>query len=388
MPAVARSTWKLGVAYEFQGDRATAGKVYTEAISLSQASGNVYTQVLATTGLGNIQLAENQLYQAAETYQRVLRLVGDLPIPVAPHIHLCLARISYEWNDLGAAQRHGQQSLQLGRPYQDFNDILVACQVFLARLKLARGDAAGATAILAEAKRSAHQHDFIYQMPAIAAQQVRTLLRQDDVTAAANLAQAHDLPISQARVHLAQRDPAAALAVLAPWRQEVEAKDWKDERLKVMLLQAVAHQVHGDKEEAVQLLVDALVMAEPGGFIRVFVDEGRPMDRLLREALGLGITPEYVGRLLAAFSTDEPMRAGTMATQADQSELVEPLSQRELEVLRLIAAGLTNREIADRLYLSLNTVKVHASNIYGKLGVNNRTQAVTRARDLGLLPGS
>jgi LuxR family maltose regulon positive regulatory protein len=129
-------------------------------------------------------------------------------------------------------------------------------------------------------------------------------------------------------------------------------------------------------------LEHALSLAEPEGYVCIFVREGEAVARLLYLAAERGISPEYAGRLLAAFPKWEP------AVQEAQAELVEPLSERELDVLRLIAEGLTNQEIADRLVLSLRTVKWHAGNIYGKLGVKNRTQAVARARSLGILPAA
>jgi LuxR family maltose regulon positive regulatory protein len=132
----------------------------------------------------------------------------------------------------------------------------------------------------------------------------------------------------------------------------------------------------------------ALTLAEPEGFIRIFVDEGPLMARLLYEALTRGIAPDNVSRLLAAFPVAEPGQTDLQKTQAPHSVLVEPLSDREIEVLQLIAEGLTNPEIATRLYLSLNTVKAHTRNIYGKLGVNNRTQAGARARTLGISPST
>ncbi len=216
--------------------------------------------------------------------------------------------------------------------------------------------------------------------------QVLTLLRQGKLAAAAQLAESHDLPLSQARVHLAKGDTSAALAVLEPWRHQVETKGWADERLKVMVLQAVAYHAHGDMDTAVPLLGEALALAEPGGFIRLFVDEGPPMARLLSAAAARGIAPEYTQQLLAAFSAVGPSRPRPGRVDGPQSTLVEPLSEREREVLHHIAEGLSNQEIASRLYLSLHTVKVHSRNIYGKLGVHNRTQAVTRARALGMLP--
>jgi LuxR family maltose regulon positive regulatory protein len=155
--------------------------------------------------------------------------------------------------------------------------------------------------------------------------------------------------------------------------------------LKVVVLQALAHHAQGEKERAVRLLVDALALAEPGGFIRTFVDEGAPMARLLVDVLSLGISLEYVWRLLAAFKDSEAVHSDPVRMQAPESDWVEPLSNRELDVLQLIAEGLTNQDIASRLYLSLNTVKAHTRNIYSKLGVNSRTQAVARARTLGIL---
>ena len=173
--------------------------------------------------------------------------------------------------------------------------------------------------------------------------------------------------------------------MLEPYRRQMAEKAWADEELKALVLLAVALDARGERAEAVEVLDEALALAEPGGFIRIFVDEGAPMARLLREALSRGVRPEYVRRLLAAFPFDDAERAASPAARVAGSRLAEPLSGRELEVLALIARGLTNQEIALRLYLSLHTVKAHARSIYAKLGVSSRTQAVARGRALGYL---
>jgi LuxR family maltose regulon positive regulatory protein len=264
-------------------------------------------------------------------------------------------------------------------------DRFVLSEVFLARLRLARRDAAGAAALLAETEQSVRQHGFVQRMPEVAAAQVLTLLQQGDLAAAAHVARTHDLPLCQARVHLAQGDPSAALAVLEPFRRRVEERAWANEGLKTRILRAVALHAMGDRAMAVEVLDEAMALAEPGGFIRIFVDEGAPMARLLREALSRGCHPAYVRRLLAAFPVDEAALAASPATRVAGSRLAEPLSGRELEVLALIATGLTNQEIAARLYLSLHTVKAHARTVYAKLDVGSRTQAVAKGRALGLL---
>jgi LuxR family maltose regulon positive regulatory protein len=374
---------KLAYAHQLQGNRAEARSAYTEAISMSQA-GEKVNDIMAWIGLGLIQEMDNQLDLAVESFMHAAEQAAGLPLPVSCGAHLGLARVHYQWNDLDAARRHGDQSLHLARQIPT-TDRSVGCEVFLARLALARGDAAGAAAILAEADRATRQHDFVLQVPEVAAAQVLTFLRQDDVASAAHVAQAHELPLSQARVHLAQGDPTAALAVLEPYRRQMAEKAWADEELKALVLLAVAFDAAGERPGAVEVLDEALALAEPGGFIRLFVDEGAPMARLLREALSRGVRPEYVRRLLAASPFDDAEWAASPATRVAGSRLAEPLSSRELEVLALIARGLTNQEIALRLYLSLHTVKSHAHTIYAKLGVSSRTQAVARGRALGYL---
>jgi LuxR family maltose regulon positive regulatory protein len=386
LPIRTVATWTLGYAYQLQGERAAAGRAYTEAIALGQASGNITTTLFATGSLGQIQEADNQLYLAAESYQGVLLLAGDPPVPSAGEALLGLARISYQWNDLQTAEQYGHQCFQLTRQIQGV-DTFASYGVFLARLRLAQGDVPGAVAVLAEAEAFVRQHGFVFRLPDVVAAQVLTLLRQGHLTAAAQLAQAHDLPISRARVLLAQGHPSAALALLLPVRQQVDAKGWADERLRVMVILAVAYSAHGELDTALRLLHDALVLAKPGGFIRLFVDEGAPMAQLLTEAAARGVMPDQTERLLAAWDTQGQRSAGESPLTIARTSLPlgETLSERELEILRLIAQGCSNREVSERLFLAVDTIKGHNRSTYAKLGVQRRTEAVARARELGLL---
>lgn len=383
LPVRTATIWKLGLAYQLQGDRTAAGRAYMEAIAISQASGNVVINASANLGLGVVQESENQLYLATESYRSALQQADGAPPPVVCEAYLGQARISYEWNDLDVAEQQAQQSLQLALRLKN-TDRFVFCDVFLARLKLAQGDVDGAAAILAQADQSAQRHNFVYRLPEIASAQVLILLHQGNLEAAARLVEKYEIPISRAQVYLAREETSAALAVLAPLRRQMEEKGWADNLLKVTVLQAVTCHAHGEKDKAVQLLGDALVLAEPGGFIRTFVDEGPPMAQLLSDAAARGIKPDYICKLLAALEVEERQRQ-------DKSDLpnaqphIELLSQRELEVLQLIVQGLSNREIGRRLFLALDTIKGHNRRIYEKLQVQRRTEAIARARELGLL---
>jgi LuxR family maltose regulon positive regulatory protein len=176
-----------------------------------------------------------------------------------------------------------------------------------------------------------------------------------------------------------------------PYRQQVEEKRWEDERLKAMVLRVIAHYQLNEKDQARQLLADTLRLAEPGGFIRLFVEKGEPMRLLIfdlrswiENQSGVRIHPlrGYVDKLLAAFTPLEAVLVSPIKNP--QSELIEPLSQRELEVLKHICQGLSNQEICERMFLALDTVKGHNRRIFEKLQVHRRTEAIARARELNL----
>jgi LuxR family maltose regulon positive regulatory protein len=362
-------------ALQFQGQAAEARRATMDVLSEAQASGNLMCALAAASSIGLAQEAENLLHPAADTYRSMLRMVGDPSHMGNYTAHLGLARISYEWNDMDAALQHAQQAA--GLVAQIECESPAAPDVLLARLKLARGDAAGAAALLERAAESAHRPGFGEQVPEVTAARVLVLLHRGKTKAAAHLAQESGLPAAVARVRLAQGEPSAAIAVLDPLLTQMETGGPGSERLRLMALASLALHAGGKKEAAVRLLGTALKLAEPGGCVRLFLDEGAPMAGLLSDALAHGLASEYGEKILTAF---EPRGlAGP-----DGWASMEALSRRELEILGLIAKGLSNQEIADRLFISLSTVKGHNLSIFGKLQVQRRAEAIVRARELGL----
>jgi LuxR family maltose regulon positive regulatory protein len=185
---------------------------------------------------------------------------------------------------------------------------------------------------------------------------------------------------------MAQQKLEMALELLGQIRNVARESGGKGWLIEVLTLEALILQAMGDTNRALTVLAQALSLAESEGYIRMFVDEGAPLARLLYQAVEQDIAPEYAGKLLAAFSDSDLEPDKPAKRPSPESQLLEPLTEREVEVLQLIADGLSNREIAQQLFLSLSTVKVHTHNIYGKLGVNSRTQAIAKAKTLGILP--
>jgi LuxR family maltose regulon positive regulatory protein len=385
LPFQTSTAWKLASAYHLKGDREAAMKAYAKTIVTCEESGNLFIHILALTGMGEIQVEENQLLQAAETYRRILQLVGEQPLAVACGAHLGLGKILYLWNDLEAAQRHTQIGADLARRIES-TDAYALGLLGLAQLELAAGDPEKASMLADEADLFVAQHNFPVRVPDIVSMKVRALLQKNRTKEAAQLAKEYGLSPIKARVYLAQGETKSAWQAVKTARQEAESAGRQDKLLESVVLTSITRNMLGEVDQALQALLEALQLAQPAGIIRIFIDEGPAMAHLLRLAFDRGMERDYVQRLLDAFDQVKGLESVSGTSEVNQSGLIEPLSERELEVLELIAEGLTNKAIGERLYLSLNTVKVHTRNIYGKLGVNNRTQAVAKSRELGLLP--
>jgi len=374
----------LGFAHYLNDDLDEAERAYTEALSLAQAGGDIANTTQATFRLAQIQSHRNQLHQAVETYQQVLGLISEYSPSNAAVAYISLADINYEWNNLDAAEKYLEQSSRLAQQYKHVVDRMVLNDLYLARVKLARGDIRSAASIVSQAEQTARLKNVRIRLPSLVYSRAWIYLRQGDFNAITQLAQENEMPLMQARVLIARGNPSEALPLVESQRQQAEAKRLPQRLLLVLAVQSVVLFAHGDKDKAVQVLTEALALAEPGGYIRLFVDEGALMAQLLLEAASRGVMPDYVAKLLAAFEAGKRHGEDKPAL-APAGSLIKPLSQRELKILQLIAQGLSNREIGERLFLALDTIKGHNRKIFDKLQVQSRTEAIACARELGLL---
>jgi LuxR family maltose regulon positive regulatory protein len=398
------ATVALGDAYSFVGDLSSAYRVRLEALEASKAAGNIYMILIASMKLAVTMRQQGRLERVIETCEQHLQLANERGLSQTVVIGWLLAiwgEVLAELNDLDGALQQAKKGVELTERGNDLA-MIGWSYLCLMRVLFTRGDMAGAGEIIQKMENIDQEH---YVPPWItnlmAAWQARIWLAQDKLDTASQWVGERGLgsdgeptPLHEmenivlARIFIAQGRLDEAARLLQSLLEATEMGGRSSRAIEIMMLQALALQAGSDTGRAMTTLERALTLAEPGGFIRIFVDEGPPMAHLLYEALARGIAPEYVRRLLAAFPVTGPAQTDSSKTQAPESGLIEPLSERELEVLQLIAEGLTNPEIASRLFLSLHTIKVHTRNIYGKLGVHNRTEAVTRARALGVLPST
>lgn len=384
-------TMALGAGYLLTGEVLAAEKTLTRAHALSQAADNLITLLIVLNRLGDVQVLQGRLRAAAQTYQTVLDRAADRPLWQRVEAHIGLGDLHYEWNNLEKAEEHLQQGRELAQ--QTKRAIYFARgYVSLARLLQARDQFEQAEAMLDRALEAAAAFGDVLAASYVRAYRARLALRGGDratvdqwlATAALNPDADLSYPrqfeyLTLARVLIAQNEPDAVVDLLARLSEAAEAAERYGDVVEILMLSALAHRAGGRPDEALTALEGALKRAGTGGYVRTFVDEGEPIKRLLRRMATGGAAPHVVSKLLAALGEliDETVPAS--------QPLVEALTAREREVLHLIADGATNRQIATALVISIHTVKKHISNIYGKLGVGNRTQALARAQKLDLL---
>ncbi len=402
------AAWSLiGLAAWTSGDLETAYATYAEGMAYLQQAGFISDVIGGAVSLADIGLIQGRLREAQSHYERGLALATPPGRPVlrgAADMHVGLSDIYRERNELDAAAQHLQESAALGdlnglpkNPYRR--------RVAAARLVALRGDSDGALALLDEAER-VYEGDFSPNVRPVAALRARLWIAAGRTDEALAWARAQGLATGDAPSHLreyehitlarlllaqagadAPANPLAeAIGLLERLRQAAEEGGRTGSLIEILALQALAQQLQGDRLAALAYLERALTLAEPEGYVRLFLDEGAGMAHLISAAAARGIRPAYTAQLLAAFAAEQQAPAGEMTPPAPASSaLVEPLSQRELEILRLFKTELSGPEIAQELVVALSTIRTHTKSIYSKLHVNSRRAAVRRAVELGLI---
>ncbi|MFV9506027.1 MAG: protein kinase domain-containing protein [Oscillochloridaceae bacterium umkhey_bin13] len=409
----------LGNAAYQEGDFGASEAALREAIQSGQAGQMPIITIFALRQLAELQGRAGQLHRAARTYEDAIAHGAALyprrpgapvrPVPVAGTAYVGLGLLRYEWGELDAAERLFRDGLMLGRQ-GDNVEILLMGPIGLARVQWARGQAVAARATMAGALAYARATRVPRLAHWLAAEQARLDLTMGDLPAAAAWDQERKLELEAPLSYLEELDflalawlrmlqgrPSESLRLLSRMRALAQAQGRGTSLIEIGALTALAYRAAGSRNDAMAMLAETLALAAPERYVRVFVDLGQPMAHLLDELLDSTL-PErvrpYAEHVRAAFpptSLSSQELAALQALRADSralhglSALVEPPTPRELEVLRWISEGLRNEEIAAHLVVTVATVKKHINNLYAKLEVTSRTQALKRARELGLL---
>lgn len=385
LPARTAAHCALGVAQMFRGERVQASAAFAKVIAAGQSSGNLMFAAVASTALAGIQATDYQLHLAAATYREVIQMIADPTHLLGFEAHLGLAKIHYDWNELDEAESHVRMCSQLAARPENKSEI--GADILRARLMFIRNEHTEAEALLTRSNGMAATGQFTDRMNEAADLRVQHMLLRGEVKQAIDLAKKHQLPVGQTRALLAQDRGLEALRLMEAHIHSMEAKTLTKEVLKARVVQAIIHHALGEMGSALKVLREAVAQAQAQGSIRLFVDEGARMKTLLAQLQHETGIAQHVSQLLAAFGAPAPgFRQVAMATGASLLHWqIEPFSPRELEILRLIQQGHSNQIISERLFLSLSTVKWHNQNIFSKLDVRRRTEAVVRAQELKLL---
>jgi LuxR family maltose regulon positive regulatory protein len=379
-----------------------ASEAFAKASEIGRAAGYVDGTLAGMVLHARVQAERGHLREAEEAFRRALRLLteeGFELLPAAGVVHIGMGVLLYEWNDLDGAERELNRGMQLAERAREVSSLVWAYITF-SQVKRARGDEERALEMALEAERVAHASGADLQIAIACGWLTRLRLARGDLAEAVALEQeraasaenAADAArvvdgLTSARLLHAQGRHREALPLLEELGEAAAEAGRTGDLIEILVLRAVALWARNEKERAASTLARALALAEPEGYVRTFVDEGPTMGDLLSATLearqrghldATGHVPaRYLAKLLAALAQEG-------GSPGADERLTEPLSERELEVLTFIAAGKSNQEIADKLFVSTSTVKTHINRLYRKLGVRSRTQAVARAREMSL----
>jgi LuxR family transcriptional regulator, maltose regulon positive regulatory protein len=393
----------LAEAYRDADDLEAANSTFAETVELGLAAGHDYIALTAMGSLARLWMAQGRLREAEETLRQALGFAAERGaelLPAVGRVRIAMGELLLERDDLEASERELTLGTELVERAGEL-EILARGEVVISRVKWARGDAEGALKLAHKAERLARESDAPQAIADAAFWKARLHLMRNELPAAASelerVSDVDDVPrstqdafrISLARLLVAREDHDEALQLLDRLREAAESADRRSYAIAILTLQALALRAKEEKSRALDVMGRVLALAEPEGYIRIFVEEGPPMAELLSEVLEAQqrgrldslrrVPAHYLRKLLAATERD------ATGTARPATDLPEVLSERELEVLQLIAAGKSNRRIASELFVSVGTVKTHVNNLYRKLDAHSRTQAVARARELKLL---
>ncbi|PKO14093.1 MAG: helix-turn-helix transcriptional regulator [Chloroflexi bacterium HGW-Chloroflexi-10] len=398
----------LGLAFWTSGDLETAYEMFSKGMAHLQRVGFISDVIGGSVTLADIRITQGRLREAMSIYQSGLQLAAKHGSPVlrgAADMHVGMSGLYYERNELNIAEQHLLKSKKLGElnglpknPYR--------WRVTMAQIRKTRGDMDGALDLLDEAE-SIYMGDFSPNVHPISALKARVWVRQGELEKALDWAHERKLSIEEApsylrefeqitfaRILLAQFQSGNSVSLLQNAMGLLERLlKFADEGgrigsvIEILILQTLAHQMREDTPAALTSLERALKLAEPEDYMRIFLAEDSGLADLTREISARGILPDYTRKLLSAFEAEKKglgEETPPFAAPASSS-MIEPLSQRELDILRLFRTELSGPEIAHELVIALSTVRTHTKSIYGKLNVNSRRGAVKRAIELGLI---
>ena len=405
----------LGLAYLYQGEVAAATAAFERAVQIGQRTGNLTITVLALCHLAELATIRGQAREGRAYYEQALDLARDeqgQPEPIAGMAHTGLGRLLAEHNELSAARQHLVTGLNLIKRWGEAGAI--GGYLGLAYVEQVQGHDDAARHALQTARHVAEKFDAMElddlhvaatraRLDVLSGRRDPSRLQQAQrwvesrgfdhrtgpeewaaAVAAASFSQASEYRVL-AEVYVALDRLDEALAVIEPLLRKAEAQDWIFFVRELRITQALAYQAQGDLDRALASLSRPLALAKNQGWVRAFIDQGAPMAELLRHAASRGIEAPYASRLLAAFDEPEEMDPEAAAPVPAHQPLIDPLTEREMEVLRLLATRLSTDEIASRLFVTVGTVRSHTKNIYSKLNVHSREAAAARGRELQLI---
>jgi LuxR family maltose regulon positive regulatory protein len=385
----------LGGAYWTIGEIDEAIKALQQAFRIGEETGSIHLIVSALCALGNLSMLRGDLRGAADFYMKAIQFAsGDnrQTHPSAADAYLGLGNLYYERNDLKAAEGYLENGLQMSRLLGRIST-LVSSMISLARMHRTTGDVKQASELLQEVQSNVGNSILNQAVDSsLVVEKINLWLAVGDVESAARLVESRESRLKTlsginhyieyptvASVLLAKNEVEKAMQIADLLLHAAERAGWKKLVIQSLILKALILNGQGEIQSALENIELALSLAEPQGYVRVFLDQGARMEDLLHKVHPRSSAGEYAREMLHAIS------GRTLESLPDLQSLVDPLSERELEVLRHVAAGKSNRQIAEDLFLATGTVKKHISNISSKLNAQNRTQCVARARELGLL---